>query len=175
MEIALDGVQRSSRYPGGVALRFARVRRYRPDKTPLEADTIEAVQAMLYALGYLVFGVRPSSWPLLVLASLSATVAFCGFMMLVATLGKTEQAASGTAWAIMMPLSMIGGGMIPQFLMPAWMSTLGNISPIKWAIRAIEGALWREFTLAEMLLPCTILIIVGLACFAIGTRRLQVT
>jgi DNA ligase-1 len=47
VEIALDGVQRSSRYPGGVALRFARVRRYRPDKTPLEADTIEAVQAML--------------------------------------------------------------------------------------------------------------------------------
>ncbi len=47
VEIALDGVQRSRRYPGGVALRFARVRRYRPDKTPLEADTIETVQAML--------------------------------------------------------------------------------------------------------------------------------
>ncbi len=47
VEIALDGVQRSTRYPGGVALRFARVRRYRPDKTAAEADTIERVQAML--------------------------------------------------------------------------------------------------------------------------------
>ena len=47
VEIALDGVQRSTRYPGGVALRFARVRRYRDDKSPAEADTIEAVQAML--------------------------------------------------------------------------------------------------------------------------------
>ena len=47
VEIALDGVQRSSRYPGGVALRFARVRRYRPDKTAVEADTIERVHAML--------------------------------------------------------------------------------------------------------------------------------
>ena len=47
VEIAVDGVQRSIRYPGGVALRFARVRRYRPDKTPAEADTIERVQAML--------------------------------------------------------------------------------------------------------------------------------
>jgi DNA ligase-1 len=47
VEIALDGVQRSTRYPGGVALRFARVTRYRPDKSPGEADTIEAVQAML--------------------------------------------------------------------------------------------------------------------------------
>jgi DNA ligase-1 len=47
VEIALDGVQRSTRYPGGVALRFARVRRYRPDKTASEADTIERVQGML--------------------------------------------------------------------------------------------------------------------------------
>jgi DNA ligase-1 len=47
VEIALDGVQRSPRYPGGVALRFARVLRYRPDKTPAEADTIEAVRALL--------------------------------------------------------------------------------------------------------------------------------
>jgi DNA ligase-1 len=47
VEIALDGSQRSPRYPGGVALRFARVVRYRPDKTPAEADTIEAVRALL--------------------------------------------------------------------------------------------------------------------------------
>jgi DNA ligase-1 len=47
VEIALDGVQRSTRYPGGVALRFARVRRYRPDKSANEADTIERVQGML--------------------------------------------------------------------------------------------------------------------------------
>lgn len=47
VEIAVDGVQRSSRYPGGVALRFARVRRYRPDKSPAEADSIEAVRALL--------------------------------------------------------------------------------------------------------------------------------
>jgi DNA ligase 1 len=47
VEIALDGVQRSTRYPGGVALRFARVKRYRPDKSPAEADTIETVQEML--------------------------------------------------------------------------------------------------------------------------------
>jgi DNA ligase 1 len=48
VEIALDGAQRSVRYPGGVALRFARVLRYRPDKTPAEADTIEAVRALLH-------------------------------------------------------------------------------------------------------------------------------
>jgi len=49
VEIAVDGAQRSTRYPGGVALRFARVLRYRPDKTPAEADSIDAVRALLAA------------------------------------------------------------------------------------------------------------------------------
>ena len=47
VEIALDGAQRSPRYPGGVALRFARVKRYRDDKSPEGADTIDAVRALL--------------------------------------------------------------------------------------------------------------------------------
>jgi DNA ligase-1 len=46
VEIALNEVQASARYPGGVALRFARVKRYRPDKQPVEADTIYAVRAL---------------------------------------------------------------------------------------------------------------------------------
>jgi len=45
-EIAVDGIQRSTRYPGGVALRFARVVRYRDDKSVEETDTIDAVRAL---------------------------------------------------------------------------------------------------------------------------------
>ncbi len=47
VEIELDGAQGSSRYPGGVALRFARVVRYRPDKTTAQADSIDAVRELL--------------------------------------------------------------------------------------------------------------------------------
>ena len=47
VEIACDGLQRSTRYPGGVALRFARVLRYRPDKTAAEADTLDDVKRLL--------------------------------------------------------------------------------------------------------------------------------
>jgi DNA ligase-1 len=47
VEIALDGVQRSTRYPGGVALRFARVKGYRPDREPGTASTIDEVRALL--------------------------------------------------------------------------------------------------------------------------------
>jgi len=46
VEVAFDGVQGSSRYPAGVALRFARVKGYRPDKAPRDADTIETVLAI---------------------------------------------------------------------------------------------------------------------------------
>ncbi len=47
IEIALDGVQSSSRYAGGVALRFARVKRYRPDKSADQADTIDELRSLL--------------------------------------------------------------------------------------------------------------------------------
>jgi DNA ligase-1 len=46
VEVALDGVQSSTRYPGGVALRFARIKRYRPDKDAADADTIDALRAL---------------------------------------------------------------------------------------------------------------------------------
>jgi len=46
VEVAFDGVQDSPRYPGGLALRFARVKGYRPDKRPEDADTIETVRAI---------------------------------------------------------------------------------------------------------------------------------
>ena len=46
VEIAVDGVQTSPRYPGGMALRFARVVRYRPDKTPDQADTVDDVRRL---------------------------------------------------------------------------------------------------------------------------------
>jgi len=51
VEIACDGLQVSTRYPGGVALRFARVLRYRPDKSPAEADTLQTVKALSPIIG----------------------------------------------------------------------------------------------------------------------------
>jgi ATP-dependent DNA ligase len=46
VEVAIDGVQSSTRYAGGVALRFARVKRYRPDKEAGDADSIDALRAL---------------------------------------------------------------------------------------------------------------------------------
>jgi DNA ligase 1 len=51
VEVALDGVQVSTRYPGGVALRFARIKRYRPDKPAAEADTVDSLRELLRRAG----------------------------------------------------------------------------------------------------------------------------
>jgi ABC-2 type transport system permease protein len=130
------------------------------------------VELMLMGVA-LGFGVRPTSYAMLALAGLSAAIMFVGFMMLVASLGKTEQTASGAAWAMLMPLSMIGGAMVPTFIMPSWIQSISFISPIRWTMLAIEGGVWRNFSIAEMATPCAVLITVGIACFALGTRGLR--
>jgi len=49
VEVAFDGVQQSPQYPGGLALRFARVKRYRTDKQAAAASTIDEVRAVFTA------------------------------------------------------------------------------------------------------------------------------
>ena len=134
---------------------------------------ISFLQVVLLLIGIVGFGIRPSSYPLLAMACISASLGFVGFMMMVAGLGRTEQAAGGAGWAMLMPMTLFGGGMMPQFIMPPWMQTMGNLSPVKWTILGIEGAVWRGFTLSEMLLPTTILLLFGAVCFAVGVRGLR--
>jgi ABC-2 type transport system permease protein len=130
------------------------------------------VALFLLLVGHFLFGVRLANPIGLVLAILSISVCFVGMMMLLATLGKTEQGVAGAGWGILMPLAMLGGAMIPLFVMPAWMQSASSISPIKWGIISLEGAIWRGFDLGEMLLPCAILLAIGLTCFVLGIKNL---
>jgi ABC-2 type transport system permease protein len=126
--------------------------------TALSCFAVMSVSLLLMStVGALVFGVVPHSLPKLLAAFVAAAVAFTGLMMLLASLGRTVQTASGAAWAVMMPLAMVGGAMIPLFVMPPWMLQLSNLSPVKWAVIGIEGATWRGFSYAEMATPVAIL------------------
>jgi ABC-2 type transport system permease protein len=131
------------------------------------------VEVLLLAVGVAFFRVRPASPGLLALALLSAAAAFVGIMMLLSALGRTEQAASGASWAALLVMAMLGGGMVPLFVMPPWMLVASNVSPAKWAILGFEGALWRGFSPAEMALPCAILWGVGATCFGVGARSFR--
>lgn len=135
--------------------------------------TIVCTVAMILILGRLGFGVSPSSVLMMAMVVLSVAVCFVGIMLLLSVLGKTERAAAGIGWSIMLVMAMLGGGMIPLFVMPGWMQTVSSISPVKWSILAMEGVLWRQFTASEMILPCSILTTVGVVCFVIGVRSFR--
>jgi ABC-2 type transport system permease protein len=122
----------------------------------------------LLVIGVLIFGVRITSPLGLAAAVVAAGFCFVGLMMMISSLGKTEQAVGGAGWAILLVMSMTGGGMVPLMAMPAWWSTIGSVSPVKWSILAIEGAIWRGFGPAQMFMPIAILLAVGAAGLAIG-------
>jgi ABC-2 type transport system permease protein len=130
--------------------------------------TTGVLMTVLLGLARVGFGVRPTSVPLLALAVLCVSLAIVGLMMVFSVLGKTEQAAAGLSWAIIIVMAMIGGGMLPLAFMPAWMQPLSHVSLVKWMVLALEGAVWRGFTPWEMALPCGVLVFVGALGFAIG-------
>ncbi|MCA9290534.1 MAG: ABC transporter permease, partial [Phycisphaerales bacterium] len=123
--------------------------------------TIIVVATLLFGLAALPpFAVRPSlgALAMLVLAVVSVAACFVGIMMMLAVIGKTEAAAGGIGWACLTVMAMLGGGMLPLEFMPASLQRFNGISPVKWSILAMEGALWRDFTLGRMFEVCGILV-----------------
>lgn len=127
-----------------------------------------AVILFLMVVGRLVLGVRIGQPAMFAVAAAVAAFGFCGVMMLLAGLCRTEGAANGAGRAIVLVLAMIGGGTVPLFWMPGFLQIASSVSPFKWAILAIEGAVWRDFTWAQMAPPLGILLAFGVGGFAIG-------
>jgi ABC-2 type transport system permease protein len=128
-----------------------------------------ASMGVLLAFGNLLLSVRISSPWLGLLAMACTAFCFTGLMLVAAVLGRSEQAVTGAAWGVLLPMAMIGGGMIPLVAMPAWLAALSDVSPVKWGILALEGAVWRGFTLGDCALPCGILLAVGGVGFVVAT------
>ncbi len=129
--------------------------------------------ALIFAVGIVVFGIRPGNVAQLAMAIVATACCVTGLRMLISTVGKTEQAVAGAAWAVMMPLAMFGGGMMPLIMMPQWMQSVSYASPVRWAVFAFEGAIWRGLTLGEMVLPCAILLLTGALTFGLGVLILS--
>jgi len=135
--------------------------------------TCVMVMICLYIFAKLLFHVPINNFAYFIMASLCVILCFVGIMMFVCTLGKTEQAVGTASWALIMVMAMLGGGMMPLVFMPKWMQTLGTISPVKWGIYALEGAIWRQFSFTEMLMPCAVLLVIGAVFFVVGATILR--
>ena len=132
--------------------------------------TTISVSVVLMVIGVFVFGIKVASYSKLGIGLVIISGSFVGLMMLLSVVGKSERSASGIGWGVLMIFAMIGGGMIPLFFMPDWLKALSNISPIKWGILILEGAIWRDFTFSDLLQPYLILIAFGLVTFILGAR-----
>ena len=132
--------------------------------------TCMIVMAFILAVGWVAMGVRFDSLLFVAMSMVSTAICFTGVMMMSSVMGKTEQAVGGASWGVMMPFAMIGGGMIPLIAMPPWLLKISDLSPFKWGIYSMEGAMWRGFGFTDMLGPCGILVGFGVVFFFIGVR-----
>ncbi len=135
--------------------------------------TCVLIACTLFAAAKLIFKMPVGSLPLFVMAALCTLLCFVGLMMFICTLGRTEQSVGGAGWAVLMIMAMIGGGMIPLAFMPTWLRPFSHVSPVKWGIFALEGAIWRKFTTLDMITPCLILLAIGTAAFGLGVFMLR--
>lgn len=121
----------------------------------------------------LTLGISLDSVGLLALAAVCVAFCFVGIMMTFSVIGRTEEVVGGASWGANVVMAMFGGGMFPLAFMPGWMSTLANFSPVKWGIVAIEGAVWRGYSLADMLPACAVLIGIGAVGLLVGITILR--
>lgn len=128
---------------------------------------------VLLCVARFAFGVRIENVPSLAVVLGATTACFVGLTQFLSSLGRTEESVSGAGWATLLFLAMLGGAMVPVAFMPEWMQRLSDLSPIRWGILALEGALWRGLGPSELLVPCAILVGVGASAFALGLHRTQ--
>ena len=132
--------------------------------------TMSVFMLLVATLG---FHVSVQNWPLLALAIAACSFAFSGFTMALSGLFKSEGSARSAGNAIVLVLVMIGGGTIPLAFMPPFLRAASQASPFSWAILCIEGAVWRGFTLTEILPALGILLFIGVLGLLLGNVFIQ--
>jgi ABC-2 type transport system permease protein len=137
--------------------------------------TCVIVQTILVLMGIVIGKIHVPRYDMLALAIVACAVGFSGLMMVIAGLSKSEGGASGMGRGVVIMLAMIGGGSVPLFMLPPTVQKIAGISPFKWATQAIEGAVWRGFTFQEMLLPVSILLVMGVVGYLIGSVAMKRT
>ncbi len=136
-------------------------------------STCVLIMCILYIGSKVIFKMPMSNIILFIPAVLCTMLCFVGIMMFICTLGRTEQSVGAAGWAMLMIMGMLGGAMMPLVFMPSWLRSFSRISPVRWGIYALEGAVWRDFSFAEMIVPCLILLAVGFTAFMLGVFMLR--
>jgi len=135
---------------------------------------------ILFLVGYFVlpltglprleWGAHPEG---LVIISICASITANALGLLLAALAKSEQQLGGLSTLLVLTLAAIGGVMVPRFVMPEFMQTLGVISPHAWALNAYQDILMRGYGIAEILPECAVLLAMAVAMFAVTVWKFK--
>ena len=118
------------------------------------------ILTVVFAFARIVFGVKIEGS---VLGFLGICAAFslmtATYGLLIAALAKTPEAARGLATLATLLMVMLSGAWVPSFIFPAWLQSLTNFVPPRWAMDGLDAMVWRGLGLADALLPIGVLLV----------------
>jgi ABC-2 type transport system permease protein len=119
--------------------------------------------AVIFLVGWAVFGIE--LWSNLLpwaATTLAAALAAAGLALAFVTLCRSKQQAQSLGQMLILVVSAIGGSMVPRYLMPGYIQTLGWATPNTWALDAYSSIFARADAVTALLVPWTVLVSVGL-------------
>jgi ABC-2 type transport system permease protein len=129
--------------------------------------SVQLMAMMLY--GKLIFGLNIFGQPAaLLLVIVSAAAATSAVGLVTAALSRTEEQAAGMQVVIILGMSAIGGAMFPSFMIPEFVRTLAQITPVHWAMQGFLDLFWREQGVRGVALECGVLLGMALVLVTIS-------
>lgn len=130
--------------------------------------------AVMFTFAFVVFGVRISG-SLLGFIAIAISFAFmaAAFGLMIASIGKTPQAARGISSLAVLLLVMLGGAWVPSFIFPKWLQTATLITPTRWAVDGFDAMTWRGVGFEGALAPIGVLLLAAAVFGAIAWNRFR--
>ncbi len=132
---------------------------------------------VIFIVAWLLYDVDlPGRWLPFMVITIAAAAAAAGLALALTAASRTKRQAQTLANIVILIISAVGGSMVPRFLMPPLIKSLGWLTPTTWAVEAYSGLFWRNDPLTELVVPVALLLAAGLGGLALArvfARRLE--
>jgi ABC-2 type transport system permease protein len=129
---------------------------------------------VMFTFAFVVFGVHISgSFLGFVAVAISFALMAAAFGLMIASVGKTPQAARGISSLAVLLLVMLGGAWVPSFIFPKWLQTATLVTPTRWAVDGFDAMTWRGVGFSGALAPIGVLLLSAAIFGAIAWNRFR--